>query len=145
MRLLPIVCLVALIAACADPTEPAGKVEITVHPAEVVAGDEVTVTVENRSSSSIMPAWCGPIPLQRANGEGWSPFRWHAGPEQRFVCIAMGLLIPPGGRYAVPVQLAEDLPPGLYRMRLDISVPGRQVEDIPSSGFTVQPREQEGE
>ena len=140
MRLLPIACLAALVVACAGPTAPEGTVNVTAQPAEVSPGGEVTITVENRTSSPVVPNWCGPVPLQRANGEGWSAFRWHAGPEQGLVCLGIGLSIPPGESYAMPVRLADDIPEGQYRVLLRMSIGGRGgLKTLPSSGFTVRP------
>jgi hypothetical protein len=117
--LVSLTCL--LVAACApqDPgDDPGGPLELSVEPLEVRAGEEVMLTLANRSSDDVGYNLC-PAVLDRREGE-----EWVERPERPAeVCtMELRILAPDASstyRHTVPARL----PAGEYRFRVGVEMP----------------------
>jgi hypothetical protein len=125
------------LGACApqEPSgDPVGVAELRVSPDEVAAGEEVDVTLVNRSEDLLGYNLC-PAVLDRREGDGWveDPLR----PAE--VCTMELRTLAPGDsghfRHTVPPALTA----GEYRFRVGIEAPlgGGRVE-VASGPFQVR-------
>lgn len=127
----------ALLGACTPPEpsdDPGGLAELRVSPDAVSAGDEVMLTLVNRSDGELGYNLC-PAVLDRREGGEWveEPLR----PAE--VCTMELRVLSPGDsshyRHMVPPALAA----GEYRFRTGIEAPlGEGRVEVASGAFQVR-------
>jgi hypothetical protein len=125
-----------LVAACAPHERgngPGGALELGVEPLEVRAGEEVMLTLTNRSGDDVGYNLC-PAVLDRREGDEWAER-----PERPAEVCTMELrvLAPDASstyRHTVPARL----PVGEYRFRVGVEAPlGEGRVEIASHPFQV--------
>ncbi len=126
-------------AAAGQPGDPAPgpandtSARLTVAPAGARVGDQVTLTLTNRSNQQLGYNLC-PVSLERQEGE-----RWESRPELPAEVCTMELRMLAAGASATYDHTLPAIPPGTYRFRLGVEWPmnGGQV-NIASEPFEVQ-------
>lgn len=129
MHGLSAVVLVALaLGGCRSSTSADPRVDVTTDQREYRTGNVVTVTVTNVSAEPIGYNLCVHR-IERRTADGWRVAS--AFPPPGSACIAILLTLEPGASTAIQVQLPQDLPAGIYRVRFEspaVTTPPFRVE-----------------
>jgi hypothetical protein len=128
--------LVSMLAGCApaDPADGPGAVaDLRVTPAEARAGDEVMLTLENRSDRPLGYNLC-PAVLDRRAGADWE--EWPEAPAE--VCTMELRTLSPESSSSFRHTLPSRLEPGEYRFRTTVEAPlGEGRVEVASEPFAV--------
>jgi hypothetical protein len=130
--------LAVLLSGCASPdsaARPAGVAELGVTPAAAGPGDEVMLTLENRSEGELGYNLCPAVLERRENGE------WEERPESPAEVCTMELrMLGPGNTSSFRHTLPTGLPAGTYRFRTTVEAPlGVDRVEVVSAPFEVTP------
>jgi hypothetical protein len=125
-----------LLCGCvpADPAQgPAGVADLRVSPAEARAGEEVMLTLENRSDRELGYNLC-PAVLDRRTDAGWE--EWPEAPAE--VCTMELRTLAPARSGSYRHTLPSGMPAGEYRFRTTVEAPlGEGRVDVASAPFEV--------
>jgi hypothetical protein len=122
--------------SCAPPEqslEGDEALQLSVEPAEVRAGDEVVLTLTNRSGDPVGYNLCVAVLDQRAADE------WVERPERPTEFCTMELrVLPPEESATYRHTVPAELPPGEYRFRTGVESPlGEGRVEVGSSPFRI--------
>jgi hypothetical protein len=128
--------LAAMLAGCA-PADSAGNTgavaDLRVTPTEARAGDEVMLTLENRSDRPLGYNLC-PAVLDRRAGEDWE--EWPEAPAE--VCTMELRTLSPESSSSFRHKLPSGLEPDEYRFRTTVEAPlGEDRVEVVSEPFAV--------
>ena len=135
-RILRLLALVCLLAACGEPTQPSGDVRLTVAPEELPSGDPLVAKVENRSREQVTLDFCYVV-VQLRTPSGWRPDDPQADDHPGGLCAAVGHVLMPGGTHQQVAPIRHALDPGDYRLWLHVEM-GATDTMIVSQEFHVR-------
>jgi hypothetical protein len=118
----------------ADPGNgPAGSAELQVSPESVRAGEEVMLTLVNRSEQDLGYNLC-PAVLDRREEDDW--VEWPVAPAE--VCTMELRVLAPAGSSTYRHTIPGGVEPGEYRFRTGVESPlGEGRVDVTSAPFQV--------
>jgi hypothetical protein len=136
-----VLCLVVGLWGCApaDPgSGPQGPAELRVSPGEVSPGDEVMITLLNRSERELGYNLCVAV-LDRREGEGDEAGEWVEWPDPPAEICTMELrVLDPGNTSSFRHTIPGGVTPGEYRFRTGVESPlGEGRVDVVSDSFRI--------
>lgn len=134
----PFVLLITtLFFACGEPTGSAvEEVRFSVSPDELLSGDPLVATVENRSSEDVTLHFCDLV-IQQRPASGWDPAGRAPDRPAGTLCAMAPLVLSPGSTDRRVAPFSHALDPGSYRLWLRIEVANADTM-IPSPEFRVR-------